>query len=231
MYIAPGSSLYKISEDVSAEAAILTAAVLGNGLRWIQSGARSIYGQPVTVLGPGPQGLAVTIAASEAGASPIIVTGIKGDETRLELAKKCGADITINISELDGDLKDEIESQLGGRLPTTVVDVTGTVPGVQTAVDLVEREGTAVIASLMGEDSKVPLEIDEFRRKDAWIKGVFSHRASNVEHSTKVIERDEYPFEDMVTSVFELENSEEAIRTVMGETNQDRENIKVAIRL
>lgn len=230
MYISPGSSLFPVSEKVSAEAAILTSAVLGNGVRWVQSGDKPIYGEPVVILGPGPQGLAATIAASEAGASPIIVTGMAGDESRLEMAEMCGADITINISHLNGGLKDEIKYQLAGDLPITAVDVTGTVPGVQSAINVVGKGGTAVIASLMGANSEVPVEIDEFRRKDAWIKGVFSHREEHVEHATKLIEDDSYPLESMVTSKFDLENSEEAIRTVMGEENLDQENIKVAIQ-
>lgn len=54
-------------------------------------------GEPVVILGPGQRGLSCVIAAREAGAGCIIVTGLSRDEEKLALAREFGADHTIDV--------------------------------------------------------------------------------------------------------------------------------------
>ena len=85
MYIAPGSVLHKVSENIPREAAVLAGAVISNGVAWTRILGQVSIGQTVVIQGVGCQGLASVIVAKESGASPIIVTGRSVDERKLEL--------------------------------------------------------------------------------------------------------------------------------------------------
>lgn len=230
MYVAPGSTLVPISESVPAEAGVLVSAVLGNGIRWTRVDNSSIYCEPILIQGPGPQGLAATIAADHAGASPILVTGVEGDERRLRMAERCGADCTINVSELDDSLRAEVATILDDELPMTVLDVTGNENGIQASFDTVGREGTVIVAGLLGDGVEMPVAFDDLLYRDVSVQTVLSHRVSHVEQAVKLVESGDYPFEEFVTHEFPLAEAERAIRTTAREIESDTEPIKVAIR-
>lgn len=71
---------------------MLANAVISNGIQWVRTLGGASVGQAVVIQGIGPQGLAMTIAAKESGAWPIIVTGLSADQDRFELAQEYGAD-------------------------------------------------------------------------------------------------------------------------------------------
>src|SRR5207245_11667846 len=91
----------KISDSLPAEAAALIGSVTANGFQWAIRRGGVKMGDNVLVQGPGQQGLSCTFAARHAGAAKIFITGIGRDKPRLELAKKFGADRTINVQEED----------------------------------------------------------------------------------------------------------------------------------
>ncbi|WP_162562664.1 zinc-dependent alcohol dehydrogenase [Salinigranum rubrum] len=228
MYIAPVSSVIKISDSVTPEAAILGPAVLGNSIRWTQEGA-DLFANPIVIQGPGPQGLGAVIAAKEAGASPIIITGVNGDEARLEMAEQLGADLTINVSELDGPLENEVRDVLDGKLSPRVLDTTGHPAGMQNSLDVVGREGTVVMIGQGGAGVETPVEFDSLISRDVTIENFRSHRIPHARQAMRFIEETDYPLEDLVTHVFDLDDAEKAIKTVMGEEDVDEPPIKVVI--
>jgi hypothetical protein len=73
-YLHPSTVFHRMPAHVPARLATL-ALPLGNGIEWVHRQGGAGPGQCVLVQGPGPQGLACVVAAKEAGASCVIVTG------------------------------------------------------------------------------------------------------------------------------------------------------------
>jgi len=78
MEIVPRAKLYPVSNDLSVEDALLYNP-LAAGFSWLIEAGGLCYGDTVLILGSGQRGLACVLAAVEAGASRIIVTGLKRD--------------------------------------------------------------------------------------------------------------------------------------------------------
>src|SRR5438132_10375182 len=100
---------------------------LGAGIGWTVAVGGGREGDVVVVLGPGIRGLSACVAAKEAGAQFVAVTGVGPRDTgRLLLASQFGADLAIDVS-VDNPAK-VLRAATGGRLADVVVDVTAKAP-------------------------------------------------------------------------------------------------------
>ena len=214
MYLAPNSRVHRISADVSAEAAAMTCANIGNGLRWVRTKGGMTIGDNVVVVGPGGQGLAVILAAHVAGAAQVVAVGISQDKHRFELAKLFGATHTINLDQEDA--VERVRELTDGMLADVVVDVTGATSSLPLSLELVRPMGTLVIGSNTGaqEASIIPSRIPV---KEIRVQGVNSHDTAAVRTAIKIVESRRFPIESMVTHHFSLEQAEEAVHTAGGE--------------
>ncbi|MBN1263888.1 MAG: alcohol dehydrogenase catalytic domain-containing protein [Anaerolineales bacterium] len=99
-------------------------------------------GDRVVIIGPGPLGILHLMIAKSAGAWQVIVIGTDGDDQRLELAKKLGADLVLNESELDevGAVRDFT----GGLGADVVIETANTPRAVGTAFRI-GRSGATLV--------------------------------------------------------------------------------------
>ena len=74
VYLAPAAIMHKIPEEIPVELAPLFVP-LSNGAYWVEEIGGLHLGQTVVIQGPGQHGLGCVIAAKEAGAGCVIVTG------------------------------------------------------------------------------------------------------------------------------------------------------------
>lgn len=223
MYLKPGTVLHPISEDVPAEAAVLGCAVVGNSVRWLQQGTDDPLGRSLIIQGCGPQALSMTMIAAEIGFSPVVVTGIPGDEARLELASKLGADETV--------CRPPAEMVAATRTATegcadVVVNLTGTPASAQDSIDLVAIGGTIVYPNVVG-DAASTVRFDDLVHKDATLRGVISRTAPDVRRAIELIERRPEPFTELISHTYPISEAERAYRVAGGET--DESPLKVAI--
>ena len=218
MYLAPNSRVHRISEDVPAEAAAMTCANIGNGLRWVRTKGGVTIGDTVVVIGPGGQGLAAVLAAHEAGASTIVAVGLSQDEHRFELARLFGATHTVNLDQEDA--VDAVLALTDGLLADVVVDLTGATASFPLALDLVRPLGTVVVGSNTGAEevaivpSKIPI-------KEIRVQGVNTHDTPAVRSAIQIVESGRYPIEKMVTHHFSLAEADKAVRAAGGEIKLD----------
>lgn len=213
MYIAPGSVIHKISEEMPGEAAVCISAVLANGIRWVRNIGKATIGSCVVVQGVGPQGFAGIIAAKESGAKPVIATGLTADKKRFELAKEFGADLTVNVEK--EDLVDIVKELTRGRGADLALDVTGNRAAMDASLKVLRKQGTLVYAGRAGKEP-IPMPVDDMISREITFRGVFSHNITGVAPAVKLAESRKYPIEKMVTHHFPLEKSEDAVKMVAG---------------
>jgi len=114
------ANLAPIPPRLTDEQVLLCPDIFSTGL----SGAESAHirmGDSVAVFAQGPIGLCATLGAKLKGASLII--GIDSNELRLEVARRFGANVTLNID--DGDPIPEIKRLTDGRGVDVAIEALG----------------------------------------------------------------------------------------------------------
>jgi threonine dehydrogenase-like Zn-dependent dehydrogenase len=217
-YLHPNAVFHKVPAHVPAAQAAL-ALPLGNGVEWayLQGGAG--IGQTVVVQGPGQQGLACVIAAKEAGASCVILTGLSNDHRRLELAHRLGADYTIDIQKQD--LLETVADITKGKMADLVIDCASGGPGtVVSAIQLARKRGRVILGGW--KRRRIPeFDSDILISNFLTVKGLLGHSFQAVEMALQIIASGRYPLAEMCTHMFGLNEVDEALRTVGGEGQPD----------
>jgi threonine dehydrogenase-like Zn-dependent dehydrogenase len=219
-YLHPNTIFHKLPAHVPAAQATL-ALPLGNGVEWayLQGGAG--IGQTVVIQGPGQQGLACVIAAREAGASCIIVTGLGNptDQFRLALARQLGADHIIDIEQQD--LLETVADITNGSMADLVIDCASGGPAtVVSAMQLARKRGRVILGGQ--KRRRIPeFDSDLLISKFLTVKGMRGHSYESVEMALQIIASGRYPLSAMTTHQFGLSQVDAALRTVGGEGEEN----------
>lgn len=218
-YLHPNAVMHKVPDNVPAKLATL-ALPLGNGVEWAYLQGKVSLGEIVVIQGPGQQGLSCVIAAKEAGAGLIIVTGLStpADKARLELAKVFGADHTIMVDQ--EDLLEKVAEYTNGEMADLVIDCASGGPAtVVSAMQLARTAGRVILGGRKFQpipDFDSDLMITRFLT----VKGMRGHSFEAVELAIGMIASGKYPLEGMCTHLFGLDEVDEALKTVGGEGQQ-----------
>ncbi len=213
LHIAPHSTLRKMRSDIPAEVAVMYNP-LGAGFAWGVNTPQLQGGESVAVLGCGQRGLCAVIAAREAGAGQIIVTGLARDEYKLGLAKEFGADEIINV-EADDPVEAVLDATHGGA--QVILDTTPYAPqSITHAVGIAARQGRVVMAGLKGRRAVPDLFSDDVIHKELTMRGVLGVDLDSFEQAVQLIESEKYPLEKLHTHSFDVTEAERAIQTLTG---------------
>ncbi len=228
MYLPPGAVVYPMDEALPAELAVMFNP-LGAGFSWAVEATGLEPGNSIAILGPGQRGLCSVIAARDAGASLVAVTGLGSDEHKLAVARDLGADLAINV---DGeDPVERVMDATGGEGVDVVLDTTPyAVRAVAQAVRMVKVGGTVVLAGLKGGRSMADLSSDEIIQKQATIKGVRGVAFGAFERAVKAIHSGRHPLHKLHTHSFPIEAAEQAIKTLSGESGQPSIHVVIVPR-
>ena len=214
VYLPPTARVHKVPESMPGEVAVLVCAVLGNGVRWLRTVGGVTIGDTAVVVGPGPQGLAATVAAKESGARNIVVIGLARDEARLAMARRLGA--THSVASDSEDPASLVAELTEGKMANVVIDVTNSAASPPLALDLVGVRGTLVLAG--GRSSKPSsLQTDRITRDEIRVLGVNTHDSTSVRQALGIAESGRYRLSEIVSHRFALSEAETAIRTLAGE--------------
>lgn len=215
LYLSPHAVVHKIDESVPPEIATLFNP-LGAGFRWAVEMPSLQPGETVVVLGPGQRGLASVIAAREAGAGRIIVTGLGRDAAKLDLAREFGADLAIDVEQ--EDIRKAVRAATDGRGADVVIDVTAyATEAVTQAIDLARRGGRVVLAGTKGPKPVPDFYSDRVVIKELTIFGALGVDSPSYERAIRLIESGKYPLAKMHTHTLPLEEAEHALRLLAGE--------------
>lgn len=228
MYLDPHTVMHKVSPKVPAELAVMFNPI-GAGIRWAVQLPGTTIGDTIVILGPGQRGLASVIAAKEAGASRIIVTGLRRDAKKLALAREFGASDTINVEEQDAVAA--VREMTAGRGADVVVDVTAyATQAVTQAIDMVRRCGTVVLAGTKGPHPVENFLSDKIVGKEIRVQGALGVDFRAYAPAVRLIESGRFPLEKMHTHTFPLEKAEHAIKILAGEVPGE-EAIHIALKM
>ena len=224
MYILGGRDLHPIEEEVPAEAACLGNNV-GNGVYYTQFRGGVKKGDSVVISGVGGQGLGCVIGAKDAGAFPIIVTGLGWDRVRLDFAKKLGADYVIDVEK--DDPVEKVKAFTQGGLADVAVETSGHPEALKMAMSYVRPTGTVSMAGLNW--ANLPLDgalVNQIVFKELKVVGALGPRRPAMERAIGIINSRKFPIEEFITHKFTLSQLEKTFQTF---DEKKEECIKVGI--
>ncbi|WP_083521765.1 zinc-dependent alcohol dehydrogenase [Arthrobacter luteolus] len=205
--MAPGEAIiHVLPEDLDWDIAALVEP-LAVAYRCLARG-RVEPGNRVVVIGPGPVGLLATAAARAAGANVMLI-GTRDERLRHAIA--FGASAAVN-SRLE-DPAAAVQSHFGG-LADVVIEIAGVPAAQQLAVSLVRRGGRVVLAGACGSNAPVTFLADEelLTREIDILPSFLS--AGGYEPSVELLSRGGFPFADLISHSFPLEDAAEAFRVI-----------------
>lgn len=228
LYLHPRSVVHRIPDDIPAPLMTLFNP-LSNAFRWTTEIPRVGPGSSVLIQGPGQRGLCAVVAAREAGASTIIVTGRDADAYRLELASRLGATEVMRADH--GDPVRAVAEITSGRMADVVVDVSAGDPAAVTlATRMVRRGGEIVLAGLHRHQPTVDFVPDELVFNEIRMTGALSAGYTSIKKAIKVIDSRRYPLDLLCTHSFELGDAEQALLALGREiTVGEREAVHVTL--
>jgi threonine dehydrogenase-like Zn-dependent dehydrogenase len=216
------ANLAKIPSGLSDEEVLLCPDIMSTGFSAAERGQVRL-GDAVAVFAQGPIGLCATAGARLAGAS--LVIGVDSVPSRLELARRMGADVVINFKEQD--VVAEIKRLTGGGADVTI-EALGTQPTFEAALRSVRPGGTVSSLGVYSGHLQVPL--------DAFAAGLGDHAIvtslcpggkERMRRLMSIVAAKRFPFRELVTHPFRLADIEAAYDLF---SHQRDGVLKVAIR-
>ena len=219
LYLDEHALVHRMSSDIPPAIATLFNP-LGAGFRWAVEMPRLAVGETIVILGPGQRGLASVVAAREAGAGRIIVTGLSRDERKLALAREFGAHHTIDV-EREPPIP-RVREITDGTMADVVVDVTAyAVDAVTQAIDLARRGGRIVLGGTKGPTPIPGLMSDKLVSKELTVMGAFGVDWRSYETAIRLIESGAYPLERMHTHTLPLDEAARGLDLLAGKSAGD----------
>ncbi len=131
------ANLAAIPRGLTDEDVMLCPDIFSTGLSGAESGGVKV-GDSVAVFAQGPIGLCATLGARLKGAS--LIVGIDASAERLEVARRFGATVTLNIK--DGDPVPELKRLTDGRGVDVAIEALGRQETFENALKAIRPGGT-----------------------------------------------------------------------------------------
>jgi len=204
IYLSLPNTCY-IKTEAPPEVAVLTepftvgvhAAMRGN----IQ------IGDTVVVQGSGAIGLVTLICAKLSGAANIIMVG--GPADRLELAKRMGADVTIDIEAITTaeERTELVLSHTSRKAGADVVfECAGFLPATPEGLGYVRQSGTFVEVGHFVDMGSIDFNINRLlMRRNLRLEAIWGSSYEHFVRGLPILEKNEFPFAEMVSHVLPLD--------------------------
>ncbi len=146
------ANLAKIPDELTDKQVVLLADIASTGFSGAESGGVRI-GDAVVVFAQGPIGLCATVGAQLMGAS--LVIGVDSDEKRLAMARRLGAEVTLDYRQ--SDVVAEIKRLTGGGVDVAI-EALGTQTTFEQALRCLRPGGTLSSLGVYSGKLQVPYE-------------------------------------------------------------------------
>ena len=198
------------------------------GIRWAVQIPKTALGDTILILGSGQRGLGAVVAAKEAGAGKIIMTGTSRSPYKLQMAEVLGADYTIEADRENTAAR--VMEITKGRGVDVVLDLVPVASQpVLDAIEVARIGGTVVLSGIKGSGGGITLDVDRVLYKELTIKGVYSQGREAYLEAFRLLSDNKYRLERLHTHEFLLEDAEEAVLTLGREKNSNQQPICVSL--
>jgi threonine dehydrogenase-like Zn-dependent dehydrogenase len=201
------ANLAKIPDELTDEQVVLLADIASTGFSGAESGSVRI-GDSVVVFAQGPIGLCATAGAKLMGASLII--GVDSDETRLDMSRRLGADVTLN--HLEVDVVEKVKRLTGGGADVAI-EALGMQETFENALRCLRPGGTLSSLGVYSGKLQVPY--------DAFAAGIGDYRITTtlcpggkerMRRLIEVVKGRRVDFTPLLTHTFSLDEIKEGYR-------------------
>ncbi len=203
-YILPGTGILKLPDELSDEEATPLNCGVATMICVTEAAAIEV-GDTIVVQGLGLLGLYGCAIAKARGAARVIA--VDAVPSRLDVAKRFGADLTLDASATSDDA---LVKAVRDASPPDGADVGLEVCGVPSVVPLGIRMlrvgGRYVIGGLVNPGATFSLDGNEILRKWITLKGIHNYHPRHLIQALDFVmaNRDRFPFRDIVDSRFGL---------------------------
>jgi 2-desacetyl-2-hydroxyethyl bacteriochlorophyllide A dehydrogenase len=217
------ADLFTIAADrvhlVPAELSDVDAALVEPLATAVHSVRRAgdLHGRTVVVLGAGPIGLLVSIAARQAGASRVVVTDLV--ESKRRRAVELGADAALPADA--PDLLDQVRQALDGPADVVADCVSGPA-SIDQAVRMVDKGGTVLVVGVAA--GAVPIRLDLIQDREIAVIGNLMYVRDDMTEAIRLIGAGAVPVNRIVTATFPLDDAALAFQA-----SHDTEQVKVLV--
>jgi L-iditol 2-dehydrogenase len=232
MYIRPDTFVYKVPSGMSPRVAVLAelmaCAASLDKLKEFSSMSYEGFnsGDTVVVIGTGPLGLLHVAKADMMGAGQIIATDLS--QTRLDFAKRMGADVTINVSQTSPEERIALVRELtAGRGADVVLHMANRPASFIEGIEMLKRGGMMLEMGVFADTGDSTINVHRhICSKNIRLIGITNHPSTGYGPALALMERyaDRYPLEEMVSHQFALADVDQAMQTSMSP-----ESLKVAM--
>ena len=216
--VVPAGQVFPVGDQEPELAALIEPVSIA--MRSIERGSVAA-GEHVVVLGAGPIGQALALAATDRGASVLVLDTVP---SRIERAALTGADVH-RILESES-VRDIAREWAGGDGPEVVFEATGVAGLVQAGVEAVAQAGRVVVVSLSSE--RAPIRVGDLPLKEIDVLGVSCCRAADFGAAVDLVARRRAVAAGLVTHQFALDEAPRAIDYAM---HHPAEVMKAVVRL
>ena len=224
LYVEPGTRLYKVPDGLPNEMAVLTEVLC---VAYTLDKAKEFSGfslegfnfnDTVVVQGCGPLGIAHIIKARMLGAGKIIATDLS--EYKLDLARRFGADVTLNVSNTTEEERiASVMQETQGRGADLAVECTGRPEAFPEGLRYLRKAGLYLEPGNFVDCGGVTVNVHEICSKNLRIVGMSNHAHNGYQQTMEMMlrTRDQFPWPDYISHVFSLDEAQKAVETSMSD--------------
>ena len=231
IYLSNPAEIMFIKTDLPPEIAVL-AEPASCAAHCVSRGGID-FGDTVVIQGTGPIGLLALNWARVSGAGRLIVVG--GPPGRLEMARRLGADLVIDIAEVaDPEERKRIvrENTSQGKGADVVYECTGFLPAIPEGLDYIRYGGTYVVYGHFVDVGSFDCNPNQMlMRKNLRLEAGWGFEGKHFLRAIPMLEKHASLFEGFVSHILALEEVSKGFDALHGSYHLDgKDAIKIAVK-
>ena len=136
----------------------------------------------------------------------MLVSGTNADEERLALARKLGAEYTINVQQ--ESLADKVNELTNGKGVDVVMECSGSKAGINSALHVIKRRGYFTQIGMGAPE--IPFYIEALNYREPHVTGSLGSRKANWEQALDLLARGKVKVDEIANVRLPMEQWEKA---------------------